>query len=216
MKRISKKQMLVWLLALLPVALTALFYARLPENIPMSWGFDGVVSYEPKWQLWIVACMAPLFAVLFPILPKIDPRRRSYDKFGRPYLFFQGMMMVFLTVMVGIVLIESLRPGTLRVSRVVCLLVGLLIALIGNMMPKFRQNYFCGFKTPWTYADEVVWTRTQRLGGRLMFAAGLVGMLAVLIPNEVVMFVVFFVPLICATLIPTVMSFVWYRQRHPE
>ena len=43
MKRISKVQVLVWLLALLPVALTALFYARLPENITMSWGFDGVV-----------------------------------------------------------------------------------------------------------------------------------------------------------------------------
>ena len=61
------------------------------------------------------------------------------------------MMMVFLTVMVGIVLTEGLRPGTVEVRRVVIFLMAALFLFIGNQMPKFRQNYFCGVKTPGLY-----------------------------------------------------------------
>ena len=182
----------------------------------MHWDFGGQVGYEPKWHLFLIAGLSLLFAVLFPLLPKIDPRRRNYDKFSASYLFFQLIMMLFILVMVSVVLIESLRPGTLHVGKVVCLLVSLLMAVLGNMMPKFRQNYFCGIKTPWTYADADVWARTHRLGGRLFFAAGLIGMFATLLPSDFWMFLCFLIPLCCAALIPTVMSYIWYRRRHPE
>lgn len=216
MKRIPKTRILVWVPAIVPVILTALFYPRLPASIPMQWDFGGEVGYEPKWHLFIIAALAPLFAVLFPLMPKIYPRRKSYDKFAPSYLLFQAMMMLFVILMVGIVLIESLRPGSVRVGRTICPFLGVLFAVIGNMMPKFRQNYFCGIKTPWTYADEVVWTRTHRLAGRLMFAAGLLGIVSTLLPGDVLMAVVFFVPLIISVVVPVLMSYIWYRQRHPQ
>ena len=95
MKRIPKMQILVWVLAIVPVILTAVFYPRLPASIPMQWDFGGEVGYEPKWHLFIIAALAPLFAVLFLLMPKIDPRRKSYDKFAPSYLLFQVMMMLF-------------------------------------------------------------------------------------------------------------------------
>ena len=216
MKRIPKMQILVWVLAIVPIILTAVFYPRLPASIPMQWNFGGEVGYEPKWHLFIIAALAPLFAVLFPLMSKIAPRRKSYDKFAPSYLLFQAMMMLFVILMVGIVLIESLRPGSVRIGRTICLFLGVLFAVIGNMMPKFRQNYFCGIKTPWTYADEVVWTRTHRLAGRLMFAAGLLGIVSAFLPGDVLMAIVFFVPLIISVVVPVLMSYIWYRQRHPQ
>lgn len=216
MKRIPKMQILVWVLAIVPIILTAVFYPRLPASIPMQWNFGGEVGYEPKWHLFIIAALAPLFAILFPLIPKIDPRRKSYDKFAPSYLLFQVMMMLFIILMVGIVLIESLHPGSVRVGRTIRLFLGVLFAVIGNMMPKFRQNYFCGIKTPWTYADEVVWTRTHRLAGRLMFAAGLLGIVSAFLPGDVLMAIVFFVPLIISVVVPVLMSYIWYRQRHPQ
>lgn len=216
MKRIPKMQILVWVLAIVPIILTAVFYPRLPASILMQWDFGGEVGYEPKWHLFIIAALAPLFAVLFPLMSKIDLRRKSYDKFAPSYLLFQAMMMLFVILMVGIVLIESLRPGSVRIGRTICLFLGVLFAVIGNMMPKFRQNYFCGIKTPWTYADEVVWTRTHRLAGRLMFAAGLLGIVSAFLPGDVLMAIVFFVPLIISVVVPVLMSYIWYRQRHPQ
>ena len=72
MKRIPKMQILVWVLAIVPIILTAVFYPRLPASIPMQWDFGGQVGYEPKWHLFIIAALAPLFAILFPLIPKID------------------------------------------------------------------------------------------------------------------------------------------------
>ena len=211
MKPNRSYQTLAWILAILPVVAVAALYSRLPSQLPMQWDLGGHVGYEAKWHIWIIAGMAPLFCAIFSILPKIDPHSRNYAKFGEAYQIFQCMMMVFLSVMVDIVLIEGLRPGTVEVRRVVIFLTAAIFLLIGNQMPKFRQNYFCGIKTPWTLSSETVWNRTHRLGGRLMFAAGVISLAGVFAP-ETTSFILVFGSLTAAALIPAVMSYFWYRQ----
>lgn len=215
MKTNRSYQILTWVLAFVPLIAVALLYGRLPAEIPMHWEFGGQVRYDPKWQLWIIAGMAPLFCLFFSVIPKIDPRQRNYAKFGDAYQAFQCIMMVFLAVMVGIILIESLRPGTVEVRRVVIFLLAVLLLFLGNMMPKFRQNYFCGIKNPWTLSSETVWTRTHRLAGRTMFAAGLVSLISAFTP-EAVSFVLFFGSLMVATIYPTFMSYRWYQQENAQ
>ena len=163
------------MLSLLPAAMTAVFYSRLPAEIPMQWDLAGHMNYETRWHLWIVAGMAPLFAVLFYFLPRFDPKSRNYSKFYDVYVGFQIMIDLFLTAMCGICIAEALRPGTVDVPTVVCLLVSLLVMCLGNIMPKFRMNWYCGLKTPWTLSSETVWTKTHRVAGRMLFAAGIIG-----------------------------------------
>jgi uncharacterized membrane protein len=50
---------------------------------------------------------------------------------------------------------------------------GLLLATLGNYLPKTRYNYVMGVRTPWTLADERVWDQTHRLAGPLMMLGGL-------------------------------------------
>ena len=144
MKKISRLQVTAWVLSLLPAAMTAAFYSRLPAEIPMQWDLAGHMNYETRWHLWIVAGMAPLFAVLFYFLPRFDPKSRNYSKFYDVYIGFQIMIDLFLTAMCGICIAEALRPGTVDVPTVVCLLVSLLVMCLGNIMPKFRMNWYCG------------------------------------------------------------------------
>lgn len=211
MKKISKAQVAVWILAVLPVILAAVVYTRLPAEIPMQWNFGGEVGYEPKWHLWIVACLGLFLAVLFYFMPRFDPKKRSYDKFFGSYLGFQAIMMLFVLVMNGICVVEGLRPGTVDVAMVVCLVVSLMMVYLGNIMPKFRMNWFCGIKTPWTLSSESVWRRTHRVAGRLYFAAGILGAIGAFVPYNVVRFVMLFVPLLAASLAAMVLSYRWYR-----
>lgn len=51
MKKISRLQVTAWVLSLLPAAMTAAFYSRLPAEIPMQWDLVGHVSYETRWHL---------------------------------------------------------------------------------------------------------------------------------------------------------------------
>ena len=211
MKKITKRQIFVWVLALTPLVLIAAAYGRLPDRVPMQWDFGGQVGYEPKWHLWITAGLAPLFAVLLYFLPALDPKKRNYSKFSGSYVGFQIVMMLFLLVMNGICVVEALRPNTLDIPMVVCLGVSLIMVYIGNIMPKFRMNWYCGIKTPWTLSSESVWTRTHRLGGRLFFAAGLIGLLGSFVPNNTARFVLVLVPILAAAIIPAVFSYLWFR-----
>lgn len=212
MKKVSKMQKTVWLLSLLPLVLTAVFYSRLPEQIPMHWGFGGEVGYDDKWQLWIVAGMGPVLAALFYFLPRFDPKNSNYRKFTASYVGLQTVVMLFLTAMLGICIAEGLRPGTVDVPTVVCLLVSLVMVYLGNIMPKFRMNWYCGIKNPWTLSSETVWTRTHRIAGRMFFAAGLIGVAGAFVPGNVAKFAFLFAPLALALLVPMVLSWKMYRE----
>lgn len=48
MKFSRKTTILIWVLALLPLAATAVLYRRLPEQIPGQWGLDGSVRYDQR------------------------------------------------------------------------------------------------------------------------------------------------------------------------
>lgn len=209
----GRKQMVIWLISLLPVILVAAIYGKLPGQIPTNWGADGQVTYGPKSTIWIIAGMCPGMALLFFVLPGIDPKRRNYLKFREVYQSFQLFLQVFLLAMVGIIVTESFRPGTIRVSTVVTALCGVLFMMLGNMMPKFRQNFFCGFKTPWTLSDETVWNKTHRLGGKMMFGAGIFGLAGAFLPSERAKMVMLLVPVTAAVLIPCVMSYIWFKKR---
>ena len=139
----------MWLLALLPLLLMAVFYARLPDRVPMHWGFDGEIDrYGSKNELWLIGALGPLFALLFQFLPRLDPKKRNYEKFHTCYEAFALVLVAFITVMMGVALLESFRPGTVFVGRVVSALVGSLFVFIGNLMGKVKPNFFLGIRTP--------------------------------------------------------------------
>ena len=188
-----KNNILLWAAALLPFLMVAAIWARLPVQVPTHWGFSGSADqYSPRWVLWMLAAVNPLICLLMAFFPKADPKSGNYQKFRGSYWVFQFAMALFLDALMALTLLEALL-------------------VVGNMMPKFRQTYFCGIKTPWTLASERVWTRTHRLGGRLYFVAGIcvfAGAFAV----TTVGFAVLLAAVIAAAVIPAVMSYVWFRQ----
>lgn len=214
MKMKKSVLILVGMLSLLPLALTALFYARLPATIPMHWNINGTVRYDPKHNLWLMAALSPILAVLFPVMAKIDPRKRNYEKFGGAYQGFMLVMQLFLLMMNGIVISEALYPKRISVSTVVTVGVGLLFVFLGNIMPKVKSNFYMGVRTPWTLSDPDVWFRTNRLSGHLFFISGLVVCVCPFIFPEKITFAILMAIVLLAAAVPAVMSYLWYRQQH--
>lgn len=209
--------MTAWVLALLPLGMTAAVYARLPDQIPTNWGLDGKIIYGDKWQIWMMAGMALFMLAILTFAPKIDPRRQNYEKFAGFYDAFKLFMVLFLCAMNGIVLSESLNPGHISVSVVVTVGVGIMFAFLGNMMPKFKSNFFVGMKNPWTLSSQEVWNKTHRLSGKLWFAGGLVIAASGFFIPEKPRFVLMMVIVALLVLVPSVASFLWYRREEkPE
>jgi uncharacterized membrane protein len=65
-----------------------------------------------------------------------------------------------------------------RVEVIMPVLVGLVLTIIGNYMPKCKQNYTIGIKIPWTLHSEENWNRTHRFAGWLWTFSGIAIMLS--------------------------------------
>lgn len=214
--KLTFQRIATWILACLPLVALAVLYLKLPQQVPTNWGFDGMVSYSDKSTLWLISAMSPLCILLFTVLPRIDPKKRNYTRFSGSYEAFQLVFAIFMLVLQAVTLLETFRPGSANVTVVVLVMVSLLFIFVGNIMPKFRQNFFCGIRTPWTISSERVWVKTHRLGGRMFCLAGVAGLVGCLLPNEFARFALFIGAVIAASLLPLVMSYVWYRQEQPE
>lgn len=214
----SKRNIAVmWVFSLIPAIILTAIYGRLPETVPTSFGFDGTINaYGSKATLWMLVGMGPLMALLFQFMPRIDPRKRNYEKFQKYYDGFAIFMELFLLGITGMMLAEILRPGTVSIGRAVTVLVCLLLILMGNMMGKIKHNYFFGIKTPWTLADPDVWNRTHRAGGRMWFVMGVLLLPCCLLLPEKVFFILMMGGLLGSTALLFVLSYLWYRQKNRE
>ena len=70
--------------------------------------------------------------------------------------------------------------GPPSTARAFLLLLGLGLAVMGNVMPRTRPNPIMGIRTRATLNDPVLWARVHRLFGGLLVASGVLVMLLAL------------------------------------
>lgn len=158
----------------LSIAGTAYLYDQLPEQIPVHWGIDGQIDrYGDRSFAFLTATLPLLLYGLFLIIPKIDPRKDSYDKHEKAYTMIASSTMVLIIGIHWTTMAFSLG-FSINIPFVIKLSIGLLFILIGNYLPQVKHNYTLGIRTPWTLASEIVWNKTHRAGGYAFVILGLI------------------------------------------
>jgi uncharacterized membrane protein len=76
--------------------------------------------------------------------------------------------------MVLLVALADVLPPRVDGGRLVLLLLGVAIVLIGDLLPRVRRNHVIGIRTARTMGDPYVWTRTHRTAGYAMVALGFI------------------------------------------
>lgn len=165
------------------IAFSLAIYGQLPEPMATHWNARGEpdgYSSRAFGAFLLPATMLAMWGVLRAI-PVIDPRRSNIEKFRDTY----ETMVVAIVLMLAIIHVTVLGNALgwpIPVARVTPLVIGAFFVLLGNLLPRFRSNFFMGIRTPWTLSSEVVWTKTHRVGGYLMVAAGVLIMAAAFLP----------------------------------
>ncbi len=167
------------LMITLAFAISIAVYNRLPDPMPTHWNTQGQVddySSRPVGAFLMPLIMIAI-AALIPVLPKIDPRGRNYEKFDTAYF---TIMNATITAMLAIHVFALAAALGLNVSigRAAPAAVGLLFIVIGNILPRVRSNWMVGIRNPWTLSSDRVWERTHRLGGYLMLGLGVLLLLS--------------------------------------
>lgn len=175
-----KKDKLFWALAAVAVlnfAAHLCVYPTLPDTVPIHWGADGVANGWGDKSMVLVLGALPLgLLLLMQVVQRIDPKAESYEKFSGVWKVFQVGLVLFMSAVSW--LSELAVWGVLPDSgNAVGILagggIGVLFIVLGNYMPRVKQNYSFGCKTPWALHDEHNWNRTQRMGGYTFVVMGL-------------------------------------------
>ena len=203
----KKTIILTALLCLVPVIAGLLLWDRLPDRIPTHFGLSNDPngwSSKPFAVFGIPAFIAVL-ELICVLCADIDPKKKNIaPKVMVPVLW----MMPTLSWLVMAMSYAAALGKQWDVGTIAMVFVGLTMVVLGNFMPKAKQNYTVGIKVPWALNDEENWGRSNRVGG-YCFTIG--GILVVILAFAHWIWAALGVILLCV-LIPTVYSYIYYRR----
>ena len=90
---------------------------------------------------------------------------------------------------------------------------GLLFMIIGNYLPKVKQNNTIGIRVVWTLQDEENWSATHRFSGKLWVASGVLCMLCGLFGESIAALVLYIVSIMAAAIVSILYSYLFYKKK---
>ena len=161
---------------LLPVLAGLILWNQLPEQMPTHWNAAGEVDGWSSKAFAVFGLPAILLAAQWICLlgTTADPKKESH-----PQKVLQLILWIIpvLTVVLFAITYAVALGRNVRIEVILPVLMGLLFAIIGNYLPKCKQNYTIGIKIPWTLNSEENWNKTHRFAGWLWTVCGIVIML---------------------------------------
>ena len=90
---------------------------------------------------------------------------------------------------------------------------GLMFMVIGNYLPKVKQNNTIGIRVVWTLQDEENWNATHRFSGKIWVASGVLCMLCGLFEESMAALVLYIVSIMAAAIISILYSYLFYKKK---
>ena len=206
-KKNWKTLLVTSLIILLPILAGVILWDRLPEQIPSHWNAAGEVDGWSSKAFGVFGMPAILLAVqwLCMVATATDPKKAAHsDKMIQLVLW----LVPVLNTVLSLIIYATALGQVVLVDVVVPAFVGLLFVIIGNYLPKCKQNYTIGIKISWTLNSEENWNRTHRFAGRLWVACGL----AILATSFLGGFEFFFGIALVMVLAPVIYSYILHRK----
>ena len=197
-KMLTKTDIFATILTLCAVIPGFVVYNKLPEKVATHFN----ISNEPDSYMSKLAAIVviPVFlAVLEIICCLITSTDKRTENSRKANTMVRFIIPVLAFAIEGMIILYALEKLT-NVGAVAGLLISVFLIVIGNYMPKTRQNKFLGIKTPRTLSDERIWDKTHRLAGFVWTIGGIallpVFLLGLYVPALILMSVVVMIPVV--------------------
>lgn len=210
MKSSLKKTLIITsIVTALPILVGVALWNQLPDTIATHFGSDGVPNgWSSKWfTVFGLPTFLVIINILCTLITETDPRRSRYPEKMMKIVYWICPVISWIC-MIGIYGHEA-GVVTAGMWDYMYLLIGAVFVLIGNYLPKIKQNYYLGIKLPWTYASEENWNKTHRLGGKVWVIGGLLFMLNFFLKIKGIEIVL----ILAMVLIPTIYSWAYSKKK---
>jgi len=148
------------------------------QPLPVHYGLNGPDRYGSKAEaLLAMPIVALIMSLVFTVLPPLMPARARLERSWGAYTTMWLAVVAFM-LLIQLFTIARALGAPMPMGRVMLVSIGLLFAVLGNLLGKVRYNFVFGVRTPWTLSNERVWDRTHRFAGWTMVLGGLVAVCA--------------------------------------
>ena len=218
------------MIAALCLFVTLLVLRELPAEIPAHYDFAGnVTRFGSKYELLILPVILLLvsFGSRFLLLhlrrkaeqAGSDKERQAAAANAKVVVIVIFSQTLILSCIQGVVLYNTVLAlrgesflSTFAGEKLLTILCGSLLLVPGNILPKCRRNGMVGFRLSWTKYNDITWQKSNRFAGRMLVAAGVLGIVStVFAPKGYGMFLLS-VYIMAAIVISTVRAWRVYRE----
>lgn len=176
------KKTVYYILMYLPLVIVLIALPYLPEKIPAHYGFDNQVD---RWGNKYEALLFPIISLLMGYfllgMAKLAAKQEEHGENNKNVTIIVGILVLVLLNALNVYSlytsfnkVENLSSVSLDIGQLVLGIIGVLMIVTGNIMPKLRMNATIGLRTHWSMKNEVIWKKCQHIGGISFIIGGFI------------------------------------------
>ena len=156
---------------LLPILAGLLLWNRLPAQMPTHWNAAGEIDGWSSKPFAVFGLPLLLLGIhwICALATAADPKKANHSEKVLHLIFW---LVPVLSILLHGATYAAALGMTVKMELITSVSMGLILTIIGNYLPKCKQNYTIGIKLPWTLNSEENWNRTHRFAGRLWVVCG--------------------------------------------
>ncbi|WP_303188303.1 SdpI family protein [uncultured Clostridium sp.] len=204
MKVFKKYSLEIIFLTILPLIITLFILPNLPDNLIMHFNLAGEADrIGNKNELIILPLINILLGILLPILPNKNPSASFFNKYSVEFTLVLINIICYIMLFISYKNINNINNFINVFWTFLCLL----LVLIGNYLPKIRNNSIIGIRTKWTLSNHDTWYKTHKFSGKLFVICGIVFAPVCFFTSSKISSIIFLTMLILLTITSTIYSY---------
>ncbi len=195
------------LVILIPLFLGLILWNKLPEEIAIHFDVNGNADdwCHKGWAIFGIPLfiLAAQFFCLF--MTAHDPRKKNISE--KIYNLVIWICPIC-SVVCGVAIYTNALDISFPVFPIIQGILGIGIMVVGNFLPKSKQNYTVGIRLPWTLSNNENWNSTHRFAGKVWIIGGLILIVNSFINNWLISLAV----ILLITVVPLIYSWIYHIQ----
>lgn len=184
-KNNKSKVIISSIITLLPALFGIVFWNKLPDTMMSHWGMDGNADGFSSKAFAVFGLPIILLALhwICLIVTSFDKKQKNQSKKALEMIFW---IVPFLSLFINEIMYSISFGNNFNPLTFMPLMLGIMFAVIGNYLPKVKQNHTLGIKISWTLNNEENWNKTHRFAGKIWVTGGLILAFSVFLPSKLI------------------------------
>lgn len=184
-------KILKWIVALIPLAITAAVLPMMPEQVPMHYDINGAVDrMGSRYELFLLPVIIILVVAVSGFTKahyekraetsdgseaksaRMNARVLKISSFAVPVIF-GALQCGVLYMTYRNAKAENVEVNSDLIVRLSVILIGIMCVVFGIIMPKTERNNVFGFRVTWSMYNENTWKKCNTFGGIVFVIIGM-------------------------------------------